>query len=133
MNTLNENYKAISLIRPKSITATETGTGVDVTQYEDDAMAVMHLGALGGTVETFIGTVETSTDGGSNYTTALTFGTITGAEDNYSAAGRVNLSGVTHIRGKIAMSGSSASLVSMSVLARAKTGGSSVNSTTPAA
>lgn len=132
MNTVNENYTAISLIRPKSITATETGTGVDVTAYEDDCMAIMHLGALGGTVETFIGTIETSTDGGSNYTTALTFGTITGADDNKTAAGRVNLSGVTHIRGKITMSGSSASLVSMSCLARAKTGGSSANSTTPA-
>lgn len=132
MNTVNENYKAISLIRPKSITSIETGTGVDVTQYEDDCMAIMHLGALGGTTETFIGTVETSTDGGSNYTTALTFGTLTGADDNKTAAGRVSLSGVTHIRGKITMDGSSASLVSMSCLVRAKTGGSSVNSTTPA-
>ena len=133
MNTLNDSYTSLPLIRPKSITATETGSGVTVEEYEDDALAVMHLGALGGTTETFIGKVQTSVIGDfTDAVDACTFGTITGADDNKSACGRVNLNGVKAARGVITMSGSSASLVSMSLVVRNRTGGSTVNSTTPA-
>lgn len=131
MHNLSDNYKAVSLIKPKSITTTETGTGVAIASYENDAMAVIDYGALGGTSETFIATVETSTDGGSTYTTALTFSTGTGSgSDNKLAAGRVDLSGCTHVRGVITMSGSSASLVAMYILVKPSTGGPTTNSVT---
>lgn len=134
MHTLAENYKVISLIKPQSITATTTGTGVDIEKYEDDCLAVIDYGALGGTTETFDATVETSDDDGSSYSTALTFSQVAGnTGDDTLAAGRVNLAGKTHIRGVITMSGSSASLVSMYILVEARIGGTTVNSVDPLA
>jgi len=131
-HTLAENYTAFSLIKPQSISATTTGTGVTVEQYEDDAMAVVDYGALGGTSETFIATIETSTDG-TNYSTALTFGTVAGnTGDNTIAAGKVSLKNVKKVRAVITMSGTSASLVSVTLLARIRIGGAAANSTTPA-
>lgn len=133
MHTLAENYKAISLIKPQSITATNTGTAVDIEQYEDDCLVVVDFGALGGTTETFVATAEVSSDGGSSYTTGATFTSTTGSTgDNTIAAQRVSLSGKNRLRGKITMSGSSASLVSMYALVEARIGGTSVNSATPA-
>lgn len=134
MHTLNENYKGLVLLRPESITATKTGTGIDVEQYEDDCMVVLNYGALGGTNETFDAKVEISYDG-TNYeaTAGLTFGQVTGSNgDNTTACGRVSLKGVKKIRGVVTMSGTSASLVSMVALVRAMVGGASVNSSTPA-
>lgn len=133
MHNLAENYKVISLIKPKSITATETGTAVAIEDYEDDALVVCDLGALGGTTETFIGKAQTSSDGGSNYTDAITFGTVTGsAGDNKLAAGKVSLAGKTHIKGIVTMDGTSASLVAMYLLVKPRVAGATVNSTTPA-
>lgn len=133
MFTLAENYKAINLIKPQSITATNTGTAVNVDAYGDDCIVVVDFGALGGTTETFIATAEVSSDGGSTYTTAATFGTVTGSGgDNTIAAARVSLAGKNRLRGKITMDGSSASLVAMYALVRADIGSSSVNSATPA-
>lgn len=132
MKSLNEIAKYISLIHPKAITATETGTGVNIEGYNDDALAVLDLGALGGTTETFDAKVEVSSDG-TNYTTAATFGQVTGSNgDNKVAAARVNLAGKTHVRGVITMSGSSSSLVQMGILVRPFVEGASVNSATPA-
>lgn len=132
MHNLSESYKALSLIKPQSITATNTGTGVDIAQYHDDAIAIVNYGALGGTSETFIAKVETSVIGDfTDAVVALTFSTVTGSTgDNTLAAGRVALHGVTKVRGVITMSGSSASLVEMSLLVRARAGASDVNSTT---
>lgn len=132
MHTLAENYKVISLIKPKSITATETGTAVAVADYEDDALVVVDFGALGGTTETFIAKVQYSANG-TDYTDAVTFGTVTGSNgDNKLAAGKINLFGKTHIKGIITMDGTSASLVAMYALVKPRVGGSDVNSTTPA-
>lgn len=132
MHTLRDNYKALSLLRPQSITSTTTGTGIDVEQYEDDAMAILDLGSQAGTTETTDVTIETSTDG-TNYTTALTFGQVTGTNgDNLMAAGLVNLSGIKKVRAVATKSGSGAGLIAVSLVARARIGGSTVNSTTPA-
>jgi len=132
MHTLRDNYKAISLLRPQSITATTTGTGIDVEQYEDDALAIVDLGAQAGTTETLDVTIETSTDG-TNYSTALTFGQVTGSNgDDKIAAGLVSLAGIKKVRAVATKSGSGASLIAVSILAQARIGGSTVNSTTPA-
>lgn len=134
MRTLAENYKAISLIKPQSITATNTGTGVDIEQYQDDAIGIVNFGALGGTTETFDAKVQTSVIGDfTDAVDACVFGQVTGSNgDNTIAAGRVNLAGVKKVRGVITMSSTTASLVEMSLLVRARVGSSSVNSTTPA-
>jgi len=132
MLDLSQKYKYIPLIVPKSITATETGTGVNIEGYHDDALGIVSYGALGGTTETFDTTFEVSTDD-STYTTAGTIGQVTGSNgDNKSAAVKVSLAAKKYVRAKITMSGTSASLVSAGILVRPAVEGSSVNSATPA-
>jgi len=132
MHTLNDNYKAISLLHAQSITTTTTGTGIDVEQYEDDAQVILDLGSQAGTTETLDVTVETSTDG-TNYTTAVTFAQVTGTNgDNLIAASRISLAGIKKVRAVATKSSTGADLISVILLARARVGGSTVNSTTPA-
>lgn len=133
MHTLAENYKVLNLIKPQSIATTTTGSAVDVEQYGPDALVIVDFGALGGTTETFDATVETSVDGSNWVAGAVTFGQVTGSNgDNKLAAGKLSLAGIKQIRGKITMSGTSASLVAMYAIVQTTSGGASVNSTTPA-
>lgn len=132
MHTLAENYKALSLLKPQSIAATTTGTGVDVEQYGDDAMVVLDLGAQAGTTETLDVTIETSVDG-TNYTTALTFAQVDGsAGDNKLAAGKLNLFGIKKVRAVATKSSTGADLIGVTLLVRSRDGSATLNSTTPA-
>ncbi|TXH07876.1 MAG: hypothetical protein E6R04_11915 [Spirochaetes bacterium] len=133
MNKLSENYKVLSLIVPKSITATETGSAVNIEQYLDDALAIIHYGALGGTTETFDAKIQVSVDN-SNWTDiSPVAGQVTGTNgDNKIATIPVNLSGKKYVRAVITMSGSTASIVAASLLVKAAKGKSDLNSATPA-
>ena len=137
MKALAETYKLIPLIVPKSITATETGTGVNVEAYDDDALGMVLFGAVGGTTEThdvvFQGSNDTTNGSDGTWTTLTTVGQVTGSNgDNKSAAGRVNLSGYKWVRAKDTMSSTTASLIAVSILVKPFQEGSSVNSLTPA-
>ncbi len=132
MKALSETYKLIPLIVPKSITATETGTGVNIEQYDDDALGIMMFGAVGGTTEThdvvFQGSLDDST-----YVTLGTIGQVTGSNgDNKSAAVRVNLKGYKFVRALDTMSSTTAALVCAAILVKPMIEGASVNSATPA-
>lgn len=132
MKSLSETYKLIPLIVPKSITATETGTGVNIEQYEDDALGFVIFGAVGGTSETHDVVFQGSSDD-STYVTLTTIGQVTGSNgDNKSAAGRVNLKGYKYVRALDTMSSTTASLVAAGILVKPVSEGASVNSLTPA-
>jgi hypothetical protein len=134
MNKVKEAYKALTLISPKAITATETGSSIDVQVYQGDAMAIFQYGALGGTTETLVGKGQKSVDGGSGWTdVSPTVSSVTGATgDNMIAAIAFQLDpNVTHVRAVITMSGTSSSLVSSVLLARAEMQGATLNSATP--
>lgn len=132
MHTVAQSYKAISLLKPQSIATTTTGTGVDIEQYEDDAMFILDLGAQAGTTETLDVTIETSTNG-TDYTTALTFGQVTGSNgDNLIAAGLLSLAGIKKVRAVATKSSTGADLISVMMLARVRIEGSTTNSVTPA-
>lgn len=134
MHTLNDNYKAISLLHAQSITTTTTGTGIDVEQYEDDAQVILDLGSQAGTTETLDVTIETSAIGDfTDKVTAVTFAQVTGTNgDNLIAASRISLAGIKKVRAVATKSSTGADLISVILLARARVGGSTVNSTTPA-
>lgn len=137
MKALAETYKLIPLIVPKSITATETGTGVNIEKYEDDALGMILFGAVGGTSEThdvvFQGSADSTNGSDGNWVTLATVGQVTGSNgDNKSAAGRVNLAGYKYVRAVDTMSSTTASLVAAAILVKPTIEGASVNSLTPA-
>lgn len=134
MHTLRDNYKAISLLKPQSIATTTTGTGVDIEQYEDDALFILDLGAQGGTTETLDVTIQTSVIGDfTDAVTAVTFGQVTGTNgDNLIAAGFASLAGIKKVRAVATKSSTGADLISVVMLARVRVGGSTTNSVTPA-
>lgn len=133
MHNIAESYKALTLYSPVSLTASDTGTGIDVEKYEDDAIVVLTTGAQAGTTETTDVVVEGSEDG-TNYDTdtpLATFTQFTGSNgDNKVAAQRVNLFGIKKIRLKVTKSSTGAGLIGAAVLVRDRIGGASVNSAT---
>ena len=135
MHKLSENYKAISVLHPISITATNTATGVDVEQYEGDAIVIFDFGTAAGTTETLIAKLQTSVIGDfTDAVDAATCSTLDGSTgDNKIAAVGFKLDPtVKKIRSVFTKDGSGADLVACSVLVKAQAGGSSVNSSTPA-
>lgn len=132
MQTLAHNYKAFSLIRPQTLTTGTSGTGVDLKEYNSDAVAVVDLGAASGTSATCTVTIQGSNDN-SNWTTLTTFGTLTDTSDNKLACGRVDFSAYRYVRADVAIGGTTPSFtVGVTLLARANIGKSSINSTTAA-
>lgn len=94
---LNAMIKPVSLIRPKTITSTETGTGVDCAAYQDDALAVLDLGAAltDGTEKLDVVIQKCSDAGGTGAATIGTFTQLTGLSDNKNAAIPVVLNDAT--------------------------------------
>lgn len=137
MKTLAQIAKYIPLIHPKSITATETSTGINIEGYNDDALGIVDFGAIGGTTETHDVVFQVSDDStnGSDgvWTTVTTIGQITGSNGNNKvAAGRVNLAGHKWVRAVDTMSSTTASLICVGILVTPMTQNASVNSLTPA-
>jgi hypothetical protein len=97
MRTLAQETKVINLIAPVVQTSTTTGTGFDVEQYNDDAMAIVDVGTVSGgspsTVVTIVGSlVATPTTYNQTLQTFVAI-TATGL-----AAGQVNLSGIKNVK-----------------------------------
>jgi len=135
MFSLAEEYKAFSLIRPKTITATETGTGIDLgPDYQDDLMAIFNLGAASDTDATCTVTIEGSDAVGGTYTVLATFSTASATDDNKLGACQVISHGASKrfIRAKATVTGTGSPSFALSVilLAKAAVGSSSLNSTT---
>lgn len=129
-----DQYKALQLVAPQSITETLTGDGVDVEQYEGDALAIFSAGALAGTTETNICTIETSVIGDfSDAVVAATFGTLTGsAGDNKTGEAPLKLDpAVKKVRAVITKNNTGAALVSVVLLVQAQIQGASLNSVVP--
>lgn len=133
--TLAEGYKAISLVRPQVATSTVTGTGVQIdSEYEDDALAIVNLGAASDTDATCIVTIEGSDTLNGTYTVLTTFGTLTATSDNKLAAGAVNLRGYSFVRAKatIAGTGTPSFAIDAVLLVKGLVRKSTLNSTTAA-
>lgn len=97
MKTLSQETKVVNLIAPVTQTTTTTGTGVDVELYNDDALAIVDVGAVSGgspsTVVTIMGSlVATPTVYDQTLTTFVAI-TATGL-----AAGRASLAGIKNVK-----------------------------------
>lgn len=129
MRNLSNDVKALTLIAPVVQTSTTTGSGVDVEQYNDDALAVVNFGTMSGgspsTVVTIQGSLVATP---STYDQTLaTFGAATAAGQG---ATKISLVGIKNIRAVATQTGAGNVPVSITVIAQpfAKTG--SLNSTT---
>lgn len=133
MHKLAENYKFLSLIRPQTGLSTIDGTGIDIEQFEDDALATLDIGAASDTDATCIVTIKGSLDGGSTYPDTLaTFGTVTATDDNEAAAAPIDLEKYTHVKAvaTIAGTGTPSFAIGVGLLVRSAVGKSDLNSAT---
>lgn len=131
MRTLAQEVSAVNLIAPVVQTSTTTGSGKDVEQYNDDAMAVVNFGTMSGGSPSTVVTIQGSLPGTpSTYDqTLLTFvaATATGL-----AAGRVNLAGIKNVRAVATQTGAGNVPISVVILCPTFANTASANSLTAA-
>lgn len=90
-----QEYKALLVTPPKAITTDELSSAVSVEGYEDDALAVVALGAISGSDTAITITVKASDASGGTYTTIGTFTAVATTDDNKIAAIPVSLAGTS--------------------------------------
>ena len=138
MNTIAQEYKAISVMKPAAVTATGASTGVSVKELLDDAMAILDVGAVAGTNPTLDLVIQSSDAVGGTYTTIATFGQVTAATK--IGAVRVNLGGQNSgsveqkfVRASYTIAGTNPSFtISVILLVKSFEGKSDLNASTPA-
>jgi len=107
MRNLSENYKAIQLKSVgAAIVASGNGSGIDIEQYNDDALALLQVGAAADAGATLVVTLKGSEDGGGTYPNLLaTFATVLDTEDNTLSAIGFNVEKQTHVRAEWVVAG----------------------------
>jgi hypothetical protein len=132
MRDLVQEYKAFPLLFPAAITATTSSTTVaDVEIYNDDAVAVVTIGAVGAggsAIVTITGSlVATPT------TYDQTLATFVSAATAYTtAAGNVTLTGIKNVKATATLPASTSIAVEVVLLAQAFEKSSTLNSLTAA-
>jgi hypothetical protein len=131
MRNLSNDLKSLSLIAPVVQTSTTTGTGVDVEQFNDDALAQVNFGTMSGGSPSTVVTIQ-----GSLVATPSTYNqtlaTFTAATAAGHAAGQVSLVGIKNVRAVATQTGAGNVPVCITLVAQpfARTG--TLNSLTAA-
>jgi hypothetical protein len=119
---LNEEYKAFNLLASTIVTADLNGTGVDLEQYEADALAIVNTGLISSTSATYAVNIQGSTALAGVYTTIASFTTVGSASDYGIATLPVNIEGATkkYIRAQVDVTGadSISGIFAVTLLAR---------------
>jgi hypothetical protein len=139
MNTIEQRYKAIQLLAPAALTedvAASTSNDVDVEIYDNDAMAILNIGACTGTTVTgditIIGALKATPTVFDQ--TLATFATLTELSDAKIAAVPVNLHNIVAVAPAVdvSASGTPSFTVSLTLLALSTSQNAELNSATPA-
>ena len=93
MFKLNEEYKAFNILASTTVTADLNGTGVDLEQYESDALVILQTGLISSTSATYAVNVQGSTASAGTYTTLASFSTVGSGSDYGVAVLPVNIEG----------------------------------------
>lgn len=97
MRNLSQDNAVINLIAPIVQTSTTTGTGKDVEAYNDDALAIVNVGAVSGgspsTVVTIMGSLLATPTTYDQTLTTFVANLATGL-----GSGRANLAGIKNVR-----------------------------------
>lgn len=93
MFKLNEEYKAFNILASTTVTADLNGTGIDLEQYEADALVILQTGLISSTSATYAVNVQGSTALAGTYTTLASFTTVGSGSDYGIAVLPVNIEG----------------------------------------
>ena len=93
MFKLNEEYKVINILASTTVTADLNGSGVDLEQYEADALVILQTGLISSTSATYAINVQGSTALAGEYTTIASFTTVGSGSDYGVAVLPVNIEG----------------------------------------
>jgi hypothetical protein len=83
---LSQEYKVINLIGSTVVTADLNGVGVDLEQYEFDAVAIANVGLITSTAATYVINIQGSTASAGTYTTLASFNSLSGTAFSYDLA-----------------------------------------------
>lgn len=107
---LSEEVKPLDILPPQNITSdtTTNGTGQSVAEFEDDALAVLTLGAIAPNGASVTVNIQGSDAVGGTYTTITSFTAAAGTDDDKTAAIPVNIAGSTKafVRAQVVTAGS---------------------------
>ncbi len=93
MFKLNEEYKVFNLLASTVITADFNSTGIDLEQYEADALVILSTGLISSTSTTYAVNIQGSTAVAGAYTTLASFSTVGSGSDYGVAVLPVNIEG----------------------------------------
>lgn len=139
MQNLSEEYKALQLLAPQSVTtdvAASASNDIDVEKYNDDCLALLNVGAITGTPVTADITVMGALVATPTVfdQTLATFTQIDEDDDNKIAAVRCDLTGIKNIAPAVDVSASGTPnyTIGLAVLVKPFVEKASINSATPA-
>ena len=134
---LNEEYKVINLIGSTAVTADLNGTGQDLEQYENNALAIASSGVITSTAATYVINIQGSTAVSGTYTTLASFNSLSGTAFSYDVATLpVNLTDLTtnkFIRAQVdttANGGTVSAILGVNLLVKPVTAQAGLNSAT---
>lgn len=93
MFKLNEEYKVFNLLASTTVTADLNGAGIDLEQYEADALVILQTGLISSTSATYAVNIQGSTASAGTYTTLASFTTVGSGSDYGVAVLPVNIEG----------------------------------------
>lgn len=134
MFKLNEEYKAFNILASTTVTGDLNGTGIDLEQYEADALVILQTGLISSTACTYAVNVQGSTASAGTYTTLASFTTVGSGSDYGIAVLPVNIEGAdrkyvrVQVDTTLASGGATISgIMGAVLLARPVTAGSGLN------
>ncbi len=133
MLDLNQEYKVFNLLASTTVTADLNGTGIDLEEYEANALVILQTGLISSTSATYAVNVQGSTTVAGVYTTLASFSTVSSGSDFGVAVLPVNIEGLDRkfIRCQVdatANSGSVSAIMGATILARPTIAGEGQNS-----
>ncbi len=133
---LAQEYKVINLLASTTVTADRDGTGQDLEQYTNDAMAILNTGVITSTGATYVVNIQGSTALAGTYTTLASFNVFNGTASSNKIAGIpvfIDGSANKFIRAQVdttANAGTVSAIVTVNLLVKPVTAGADVNSAT---
>jgi hypothetical protein len=133
---LNEEYKVVNLIASTTVTADLNGTGLDLRQYDVDALAILNTGVITSTGATYVVNIQGSTAIAGTYTTIASFNSFNGTAFSYKVAEKevaIKNQNLKYIRAQIdttANAGTVSAVMTVNLLVKPQVATSGINSQT---
>lgn len=133
---LNEEYKVFNLIASTTVTADLNGTGIDLRQFDTDALAIVNTGLITSTGATYVVNIQGSTAVAGVYTTIATINAFNGTASSYKVAERevkINNQNLKFIRAQVdttVTAGTISAVIGVNLLVKSQVATAGINSQT---